>query len=583
MFQKISRKKIFLTGGVFLFFLFSMTVCFHLYMHLASASFQKLTQTIFSKEVTSSTLTLHYTLKDPQSCGITEIPVSYQPVTDQEDLTSQYLRQLKRIPPASLSHSDQITYDILLLLLQQSQTSKQFSGYAEPLGATTGIQAQLPILLGEYRFDSVRDVRTYLKLISKTDQYFSSLLAYERQKAAHGLFMPSSCADGIIQQCRSFSEVPLSEHLLIRIFRQKIAAMDELSSEEKLTFMKENQRIVQQHVLPAYQLLIHGLTDLKSSCRNEMGLSYLPDGRSYYEFLVQTSTGSALSVSSIQNRIQQQLLKDASACRQILTQYSEASLCSPHLFTENPSDMLLDLKQKMANDFPSIPDTDYQLKYVDSCLSPYLSPAFYLTAPVDDLDTNVIYLNPSAGYTGLDLYTTLAHEGFPGHLYQNRYSGSFLSPLRSLLGFGGYTEGWATYVEMISYGYAARDCSKEEAAAISLAQKHRSMLLGLSSLIDIYVHYHGFTREDVRHFLQNLGVSGTASADAIFDAVLESPANYLKYYLGYLSFLDLRNWCQKNWPDQFQITTFHQYVLEIGPCPFPVLEKYLKLCYNCSL
>ena len=109
------------------------------------------------------------------------------------------------------------------------------------------------------------------------------------------------------------------------------------------------------------------------------------------------------------------------------------------------------------------------------------------------------------------------------------------------------------------------------------------MLLGLSSLIDIYVHYHGFTREDVRHFLQNLGVSGTASADAIFDAVLESPANYLKYYLGYLSFLDLRNWCQKNWPDQFQITTFHQYVLEIGPCPFPVLEKYLKLCYNCSL
>lgn len=579
MSQKPFWKRILLLTLI-LIFLLALTAFSRLSTHFTDSAFQKLTDYIFQEEVTSSTLTLHYTLADPESYGITNLPVRYQPSEDAEDLTSQYLKLLSDLDPAQLSRSDQITYDVLLLLLQQSQAATQFEGYPEPLGATIGIQAQLPVLLCEYRFDSASDVRTYLNLLATTDQYFSSLLAYERQKAARGLFMPSSCADQIILQCQTFSEGAFPDHLLVTVFQQKIGAMTELSSAEKQQFLEENRRIVQQHVLPAYQLLIQGLTELKKSCRNEMGLFWLPKGRTYYEYLVQSSTGSSLSIGSIQNRIQAQLLEDAASCRQILKQYPNAASLPADFLKQDPASMLQDLQQKMTEDFPAVPDTSYQLKYVDASLSPYLSPAFYLTAPVDDPDQNVIYLNPSAGYSGLDLYTTLAHEGFPGHLYQNRYSSDAISPLRCLFSFGGYTEGWATYVEMLSYDYAAAGRSGEEAAAVSLAQRQRSMMLGLSSLIDIFVHYHGFTREEVREFLHSLGISGTAAADSIYDTVLESPANYLKYYLGYLTFLDLRSWCQKNWPDQFRLPIFHQYILEIGPCQFPVLEKYLKLCYT---
>ena len=583
MFQKPFSKKLCLFLLLFLFFLLTLASFFRLSTVFTAKVFSQLTGTLFRKEVTSSTLTLHYTLTEPESYGITEIPVCFQPSDDADAFSEHCQKLLSSLDPSCLSRSDQITYDILLLLLRQNQTAAQFEGYPEPLGSTIGLQAQLPILLCEYRFDSARDIHTYLQLLSTTDQYFSSLLSYERQKAARGLFMPSSCADGIIRQCQAFLDADLSDHLLITSFQQKISAMATLSSDEKQNFLGKNRQIILQHVLPAYQLLIQGLTDLKKSCRNEMGLTYLPQGRAYYEYLVQSSTGSGLSIHSIQNRIQAQLLEDASVCRQILQQYPSAAGLSTDFVPTDPAFILLDLQQKMAEDFPSIPDTEYQLKYVDDALSPYLSPAFYLTAPVDAPDQNVIYLNPSAGYSGLDLYTTLAHEGFPGHLYQNRYSSDFLSPLRSLFGFSGYTEGWATYVEMISYDYAAAGRSDTEHAAVSLAQKQRSMMLGLSSLIDILVHYHGYTREEVRLFLRDLGIAGTSVSDSIYDAVLESPANYLKYYLGYLSFLDLRRWCQKNWPEQFQISTFHQYVLEIGPCPFPVLEKYLKLCYTGSL
>ena len=546
-------------------------------------SFQELTDRFFQEEVTSSTLTLHYTLRDPQVYGISDIPVRYNATTSDVSAAADYLQQLTDLDPSCLPLSDQITYDILLYLLNQNLSAQNFSLYAEPLGATIGIQAQLPVLLCEYRFENIDDIHTYLQLLSTTDQYFSSLLSYERQKAAAGLFMPDSCADDIIRQCSTFIEKEPSLHLLVTVFNRKTSEADFLTESEKKDLMQQNLDLVIHHVFPAYQLLIRGLANLKQSCQNQKGLCCLPQGRSYYEYLVRTSTGSSLSVASIQNRIQKQLLADAADCRELLKKSLHSTPVSSISFPEDPKEILSDLRQKMTEDFPQPPSTSCTLKYVDESLSGYLSPAFYLTAPVDDLNNNVIYLNPAANYNGLELYTTLAHEGYPGHLYQNLYSGSVLSPLRSLLSFGGYTEGWATYVEMMSYGYASESLPADCIAAVSLEQKQRSMMLGLSSLTDILVHYRGLGREEIRTFFSTLGVTSTQAADALYDAVLESPANYLKYYLGYLSFLDLQNYCRSQWPDQFTLSGFHRYVLEIGPCPFPVLEKYLKLCYTHSL
>lgn len=573
--------RIFIVFCVFL--LSSINIVFHLFSDFSSSSFQKLTSHLFLDEVTSSTLTLHYTLQSPQTFGISEVPIQYESALSEQNSTKKCLESLSSIDPSRLSPSDQITYDILQLLFDQSKDLAKYSGYAEPLGATIGIQAQLPVLLCEYYFASREDILTYLRLLSKTDQYFSSLLSYEREKAAKGLFMPDSCADGIVSQCLSFIEKDPEDHLLVTVFNQKLDQVSFLSAQEKLDLQEENLQTVSNHVFPAYQLLASGLKSLKKNCRNQMGLCYLPDGKSYYEYLVQSSTGSALSVASIQNRIQQQLLTDAAACRQLLNQYPNLDQVSLASFSSDPSEILANLQDNMQADFPLPPESNYQLKYVDESLSSYLSPAFYLTAPIDNPNQNIIYLNPAAGYESLDLYTTLAHEGYPGHLYQNLYSASFLSPLRSLLNFGGYTEGWATYVEMISYSYAAQGKSAREVSAISLAQKQRSMMLGLSSLIDIYVHYHGFTRNDIFHFLSNLGISSRSAADSIYDAVLESPANYLKYDLGYLTFLDLQSYCRQKWPDQFTLSDFHRQILEIGPCQFPVLEKYLELCYTDSL
>ena len=141
--------------------------------------------------------------------------------------------------------------------------------------------------------------------------------------------------------------------------------------------------------------------------------------------------------------------------------------------------------------------------------------------------------------------------------------------MRNLLNFGGYIEGWATYVEMYAYGLSDTDPNLAE-----LYRLNRSLTLGLSSLMDIAVHYHGFTEGDVAEALSKFGFEET-SAQALYEALLEAPANYLRYYVGYLTFEDLRDAYKEKKGSAFSLKAFHQKVLEIGPAPFPVVSKYL--------
>lgn len=238
---------------------------------------------------------------------------------------------------------------------------------------------------------------------------------------------------------------------------------------------------------------------------------------------------------------------------------------------EDPMQSLTILEKKIQDSFPTLKNIDYDVKYVHKDLAPYPSPAFYLTPPIDTNSPNAIYINPASNLEGIDLFTTLAHEGFPGHLYQTVYFSRTNPPmLRHLFSPAGYIEGWATYIE--SYAFSYSDGSNEETRLLWL---NRSINLCLYSLLDIGIHYYGWTPTDTLRFLSSFGISDRDTINRIYQYILETPSNYLKYYLGYLNFLDLKNYEQKNNPD-FNLKAFHKEVLEIGPLPFEILKEELR-------
>ena len=237
----------------------------------------------------------------------------------------------------------------------------------------------------------------------------------------------------------------------------------------------------------------------------------------------------------------------------------------------NPSSILVTLENCMEDAFPELPDVDVQVKYVQKSMEEYLSPAFYMIPPIDNSTENVIYINQGRMPDDLTLFTTLAHEGYPGHLYQTVYYQSLNpDPIRSLLNFGGYTEGWATYCEMISYYYSP--LSKEMA---TLMQKNSSLILGLYALADIGIHYTGWSLAETITFFGSYGITDTDTIQDIYQLIVADPANYLKYYIGYVEFLKLKKNAIETWGDDFSQKRFHQEVLEIGPASFNTLKHYI--------
>lgn len=544
--------------------------------------FENYTDQLFRQELSGNTLSLHYTLKNPATYNIVNSSVSlgtYQ--TDTSNLSASLensLSLLHSYDKTKLSKRNQATYEILENHLSYSLKSSQYLLYEEPLASLTGAQAQLPILLSEYQFYTKQDVDTYLALLAETPEYFASILDFEEEKSKHGLFMSKPQADAIIDECETFINLQ-NNNFLYSSFEQRLQTLN-LPKKEKEAYVEKNVDSIKQYVYPAYEQLMQGLHELKNSGINSGGLCHLPEGDKYYELLTAIETGSSRSIPELQELTKKHIAEDLASIQKTLSSLStETPSPSSDLFKSqgvvledsNPASILSSLRGNLSGHFPAPPNVNVQIKYVSQEMQNFLSPAFYLIPALDNTEENIIYINNGHISDDLSLYTTLAHEGYPGHLYQTTYFASKNpSPIRHLLDCGGYTEGWATYSEMLSYYFAP--IKKTQA---TLMQKNSSILLGLYALADMGIHYDGWSLLDTTTFFRGYGITDTKAIEEIYQLILSDPANYLKYYIGYVEFLELKKEAMTLWGKEFTQERFHKAVLDMGPAPFDLIRKYI--------
>lgn len=549
-----------------------------------NGKFEAFTEKIFQQEVTGSTLTLHYALAEPEKYGIDRPAPSLGTIdTDWKKtyaLCLEYENRLKEFSYQKLSKENQMIFDMLLLHFHTRRSLGKHEILEEPLGPSLGIQAQLPVLLAEYAFYDRQDIVDYLKLLSSVRPYFQSILAFEEKKVQAGCFMSDTTLDRILEQCRAFVKDPDSNYMQ-EIFEKKIADYGTFSKKEQEKLNRCHKKLLLEQVLPAYEELIQGLNRLRGSGKSSRGLAHFKGGRQYYLYLLQSQVGTYVPVKKIEQRLLRQLLAD---CRMInLMLLEQPSLMKKisggvEMTKKKPEEILEFLSEEIQKEFPSLKKTDYEVRYVHPSMEQFLSPAFYLTPPLDQGTPNVIYLNRAGASSELELFTTLAHEGFPGHLYQTIFFGQTKpKDIRRLFSCTGYVEGWATYIESYGYGYASA-CIQDEAAAdvARIGWLNRSANLCLYSLMDIGIHFRGWDMTRTAAFLKGFGITDKAVVQEIFQYIVETPGNYLKYYWGYLNFLDLKSEYEKKMGEEFDIRKFHQKLLEAGPVAFPVLEKYLR-------
>lgn len=563
--------------------------------------FSNITSRLFAEEMEASTLSMHYTIAFPAEFGICDyapvLPVySAGGALKGQAAVENALSALRSIRQERLKPSDAWLCKLLIRYLENSLSLGSFLYYSEPLSPSSGMQSQLPILLAEYTFRNRRDVEDYLSLLDQTDEYFASLLVYEQEKAQAGLLMPASSLKSVRKQCDEIltaDSLEAGSHFLQTTFRERLQLLrnaELINDREMQKYLDTNDRLLKTVLLPAYTALGDGLLLLEDESVPLTGLAATPQGREYYEALLISETGSQRTVPEIQELLTAQFSAEYDAVRELLEkhpglmqQYTEGdSVAFPLTDAEQ---ILADLQGRMRGSFPPVPgeSTSVAVKAVSPSLEDYCAPAFYLTAPLDDTTHNVIYINGKKTPTGLEFYTTLAHEGYPGHLYQNVYGNrrslEQQRPARELLWYGGYLEGWALYCEFISHDYASALLQERnqslEAALVQVEKHNRSLQLCLYALLDTMIHYEGASLQQITRVLQEFGIEEQSTATSIYSYIAQEPCNYLKYYLGYLEVISLRDQARELWGEEYTDYQFHCFYLDNGPADFLSLKEQL--------
>ena len=323
----LSKKRHLVILGLILLLCFGISVFCLRYPFSQDARFQRFTDRIALEEFSSNTLNLHYTLAYPQDYGIKDYTISLG--TMEPDVLKQSGKQLaalqKKLEDFSyenLSSENRMIYDMLRLDFSLQLSAADFYLLQEPLGPNLGIQAQLPALLAEYTFRVPQDIQDYFSLLTCIPEYFNSILEFEKEKSAQGLFMNDTCAKGIIQQCTAFSSQK-EENFLDVMFEEQLADLKQqkvITQKQADSYKSMHKKLLKKCVFPAYENLAEGLEKLCGTGKNWGGLCHLPDGAQYYEYLLKNNVGDFRPIPEIQQRLMEQLKADTMAIQNLLQQ-----------------------------------------------------------------------------------------------------------------------------------------------------------------------------------------------------------------------------------------------------------------------
>ncbi|MCH5281462.1 MAG: DUF885 domain-containing protein [Lachnospiraceae bacterium] len=584
--------------------IFSLGISSFVYLHTTrDRAFQRLTEELLLENLEQNSLLTHFLVKNPDKLELSEeicLPIYSKDMETERILRLQDLYD--RLNALDLSKADSnelLLRDSLSFYLAHSLKLSEFSYFEEPFSPYSGVQNELPILLTEYSMESREDIESYLAILSLLPDYLDSLCQYEKEKAAAGMFMSDAIADEAIASLDHFRNLNEMDNPLLTCFEAKVKALlssGAITPEEYAHYIEENTRLVTTVVLPAYEKTGDVLVLLKSGARtSQQGVCTYENGRQYYEILVSSLLGEDINVTALKNAFTRQLMEDYATLNKLLESNPEYFISmignertADPLRQLSPEQCIEILKNMISNDFPAVDESlyPYQLKDVEASMEGYTNPAYYFTPPIDDSTQNVIYINRSQTPEGIALFTTLAHEGFPGHLYQsvataNSFANNNLPSLSGISYFGGYIEGYATYVELLSYEYAkqaAVNLTGNEDASLyyEYLYYNRRICLNLYSILDIMIHYENASIGEIRPYLYKIGITSDEDIRTVYNYIVMEPGTYITYYGGYIKILECKNLAKDCWGDAYSERAFHTLLLELGPQSFDNIKKAIR-------
>lgn len=548
------------------------------YSDTENQEFHEYLDTLLVDVMDDTDLSINLSFVDPEAYGI--VPGMYElgfvTEADYKDslvFSQEVIDQLGEFADNTLTERQFYDKEAILYMYEESLKSETFYDFevgTSFLGFTRSASVNLPSTLDVYSFRNEHDVQAYLHFLETLPASVQQYVDLEAARQQRGTGYSQEELDEIIRISQlSVDAAYASDYYLIESFDTRLDEVDFLTDFQKQSYKTENRKLIHTAFAQAYQNIVDGLSGIEGG--ETLGLAHKTNGKAYYEYALQQATGVESSVEDISAMIEKTIIDIVVELQSYPTTYFESYQNFTYGDYASGEALLSDLQSKITADFPAIEPITYELRTVDDSMSEGSSPAFYYTPPVDYDASQTQYIFINGAYDPLD-YTTYAHEGLPGHMYQfNYFLGLGMHPIRNLFHDSGNAEGWANYTEKLAVKYTTDDEALYEYITLY------SRLIELIHVqMDIGIHYEGWDLQAFSDFVNDnfTGVDDESIASMYLNFV-HTPAAYPTYYLSSLYLQQQKERVQKALGTDYSEIEFHEQVLEVGSAPMTLVIRHL--------
>lgn len=536
---------------------------------------------LFRSSLEENPFSLVFSLYDYEQYGI-EVSddckslgtMDYDSYVQGYEQSEQELKEIKSFDRKKLSKERQHTYDVLIWLYETGLGFKDGYYMQRTIGASSGFICNLVTNFTEYSFRREQDIKDYFLYMESITPYYQSYIKLCNEQAEKGLFVNDDVIEQNIEYCDKM--IDTDAKVYIDTFESRIKSLD-LSDSDKEAYIEKNKEYVQKYILPMYENSKSALKNLLGTSKNERGMAgFGEEGKKYYEAIVRDKTGSDMSAEEVIKYIDDKITALYLDLYRLMT--SNPDIYDKYekfdISITDPDEIMDFIISKMGDDYPAPVTTKHNMEYLDKSSETEGVLAYYITPPVDNININNIKINGSAlADDAVQTYTSIAHEGIPGHMFQytSFYDNADISNIRKFASIIGPSEGWAQYASFNSLKYIVEEEGYDKDVAEIIAIDRRLGYL-IQTRFDLGVNYEDWDLDDANAYAN--GMYDEEVVKILYDAVVGDPGEIIPYAYGTEYMYDLRDeYFDKKGKD---VKGFNTFIINSGILPFPLYEKYMQ-------
>jgi len=470
--------------------------------------------------------------------------------------------------------------DIASLNLNWSYRNSQYA-----VAQNTGAFVEIPSFLdSSHAIETSDDARAYLSRMSSYAKQLDGETDRTRAFGDMGVILPDFLMKKTLGQLKGALERNPAEWGLVAAFAAKTESFDGNYGDAAF-------KIARNEIVPAMQRQIEVLEAQAPKATSDAGLWAKPDGDAYYEWNIRASTTTNMTADEVHQMGLDELAELHGRMEPILQSigYTQGTVGDRMTaLAEDPTyhfadgdegraeimafieETIADIRTRMPNAHETLVPGFLEVTRINPEVEAGAPGAYGGAGTADGKKPGHFWINLRTPklHNKFGLMDLTYHEAIPGHVWQGEYTFK-LPPVRSMLAFNAYSEGWALYAQQLADELGVYDDFPVGRLGYLQALAFRACRL----VVDTGLHAKRWTREQAIDWFVKSNGSSYDEVQGEIDRYCAWPGQALGYKVGHTAINRLREKAKAELGDNYSFKRFNDAVVMGGAVPMTVLGR----------